>query len=758
MFAVNGVMRETTGRGSSWVGFDRSYIKRRDGLARCLAAAFWKVSLGWGQDAAASPNAAFSQTKVCLVFEEECCAVMLEAGPFVAHCKQATEFAILNALEQAVQGKVPGCTVTRDSSVPALASKIFRQFDPAEHLVIELHDSFAKLLPTAARGSTVTDAANAKTPIVILGCVEDHHETMGHLLGAARAATLPVQQVNLGPVAEFSSKIVDIVMCHHCCGSLVPALLLQLEQSATPKAAPAQAAPAPIAAPAFHTWIWLPHCTTDDLPTTAENKAPNPKLSKSSRSTSWVVARTCLAGIWKSHGYYETSNLTLVLGAAQNTTLTFDYSLCKTYLTGRKWGAATEHHMLTSCRDAMDDRRAKAEAALRAALVRFLSPAACAAAPGLKKLVVIIDAQSPTTLPLYDVAAARQKSSVLQVHAMAVPPGTGQGWAGKVESLLSAANRPRVGIVVCKLPGGLAGDRAGWNPVRLVTFVQGHNNCGTLVPAAMELLLSRQRAAAVAAGGGGGGGGGGDGGDSATENGSVAVDGSDATEKAASPSPAPNAWGRPRPIPAPADLAPTAAAAAAPAPSPVPAPAPAPALATAATPPPPPAPVAAPAAASASPAPAAAEKEAPPAEPVGTGGDWDVVPAKGKKKPASSWASMAVRSGEKSWQNPGLKTGQQGTKESGGKLHANDLKGHSSIRINQSLLGASTQAGSKQAQAAQLDAINAPVIFGKTRFDKGYDSSSKKGQDGLWDAILAELSITGLDGRTGTLLPFFYKL
>jgi hypothetical protein len=492
MFVVNGPAIES-GRGcddgSTWVGFDKSYVKRRDGLARCIAAAFWKASLGWGPD---DTNLAIPQSRCCLVFEEECCAVTLEAEPFVAHCKQATEFAILNTLERAIQGTVPGCSIVRAPSVQALASKLFSQFDAAKFRVVQLHESFDKLIPVAETPSAARPPQCETTPIILLGCVEDHVETIKTLLDEARAASLPVQQANLGPVAEFSSKCVDIIMSHHCCNRLVPALLLQQEDLLGCQVPEQHVVIKP---PALHAWVWLPHCTVDHLPTAEETKAQNPKLTQAAREKSWVVARLCLAGILKSHGSYEKARLSLVLGST-HTTLTLGKSLCTKHLTARKWGAATEHHVLTAVRDAIDDSQLRTAATLAASLECFLVPLpdSCATVPGLMKLVIIVDAKSPNVLPLYGKQCAapqsKQRSTVSQVHVMVVSPGSGLDWSSTIQaSLLSASSK--VGVVICSLPGELAGDDAGWNPVRLITSIQGCNNCNALVPAAMELFIQQ---------------------------------------------------------------------------------------------------------------------------------------------------------------------------------------------------------------------------------------------------------------------------
>ena len=94
LFVVNGPTVE--GRKSAWVGFDRAYIKRRDGLARCIAAALWKNTLGHGADGVTTDSdaAALANAHCWLLFEEESTLIRLNSERFAPRCKNATEFEI----------------------------------------------------------------------------------------------------------------------------------------------------------------------------------------------------------------------------------------------------------------------------------------------------------------------------------------------------------------------------------------------------------------------------------------------------------------------------------------------------------------------------------------------------------------------------------------------------------------------------------------------------------------------------------------
>jgi hypothetical protein len=222
LFVVNGPAVE--GRKSAWIGFDKAYIKRRDGLARCIAAALWNNTLSHGasSDRIAPEASTFEGAQCWLLYEDESTLIQLDSKSFVARCKNATEYEILNALEKAAKGEINGCTKIKGTSVAELAATIFKGLDAPSTVVVELHgkcsltsfisnglavtkpfifppDSFSKMLPVYPDGNTgcqvESDVPTSLSPFVVLGCVQDHLSTITTLLSTANAASFPVQQV-----------------------------------------------------------------------------------------------------------------------------------------------------------------------------------------------------------------------------------------------------------------------------------------------------------------------------------------------------------------------------------------------------------------------------------------------------------------------------------------------------------------------------------------------------------------------------------
>lgn len=98
LFVVNGPCYERERRRSAWAAFDRAYIKRRDGLARCIAAALWgdsnkarnggpKSVQNQSQGATAVDCSPQSLVRCLLLFEEDNILVELGSSGFTRLCK-----------------------------------------------------------------------------------------------------------------------------------------------------------------------------------------------------------------------------------------------------------------------------------------------------------------------------------------------------------------------------------------------------------------------------------------------------------------------------------------------------------------------------------------------------------------------------------------------------------------------------------------------------------------------------------------------
>ena len=108
----------------------------------------------------------------------------------------------------------------------AATASTARVADVRTAVVLELHEDKAMRLPVyAARDSTPPGGAPL-TMFAVLGCVLDHVESVSSFSAAARASAWQPRYtaVNLGPVAEFSSRVIQIMQDLHSSSRLVPAV------------------------------------------------------------------------------------------------------------------------------------------------------------------------------------------------------------------------------------------------------------------------------------------------------------------------------------------------------------------------------------------------------------------------------------------------------------------------------------------------------------------------------------------------------
>ena len=319
---------------------------------------------------------------------------------------------------------VPGLTVHKDTKTVAEATA--RILDVAglhntatavqqdsnvnaagRYAVIELHEDKDRFLPvyTAPSLEEQRQAAAAAggamreldALVMVLGCVQDHSDAVATVVATSLKPPQPTQTtkadvgvdngsvdvpilclqphlaVNVGPVSEFSSKVMHLLQAHHNARRLLPAVTMQLQhqwQREQEQAAPAtetdveathsspepasevQPSSLPPVADMLHFWVWCSGVRLAHLPTTEECKrAANPSLTLSHRPAVWRVPNTVLAAFAKSHGAYDNMRLSLVLDDA---VVTVDGTVVTKHMTARGWGALTEHHALVALRDAID--------------------------------------------------------------------------------------------------------------------------------------------------------------------------------------------------------------------------------------------------------------------------------------------------------------------------------------------------------------------------------------------------------------------
>eukprot|EP01051_Picozoa_sp_SAG22_P009851 SAG22_NODE_852_length_6847_cov_14.600830_3_plen_624_part_00 len=561
IFVINGGLTDrpvAVGQGrASWVGFDRGYRGRRDALARCVTAALWADAAG---DATAGRQRAVHPDCACYVLyegdadssEHDSAAVhLLALTPDFARGLGGvpSEARILKALSDGVQARqVPGLTVWWDrGSVSAAALQAFEHagLRPNRWAMLELHEDKARRLPVYSAGRTAPAAADGLVDdmVLVLGCVQDHLQSVAAVVAAAAkggAAGRPprwVTAVNVGPISEFSSKVVHTLQGHHTNGVLAAAVaaVCTADDAAASGGAITAAdggGPAAVAAPeaqvqqqreaggaeragergqaqilevhqaeddlagGLHFWVPCPGVAVSDLPTAEQCRgAFNPQLDPASRDKVWPVPRLVLAAFARSHGVYPRNKLTLMLDDA---VLQLDGTLLR-HIADRKWAALTEHHLLVALRDAIQARSARLAPA---AGFKAAFEAAAVAGDKLPVLALVLDsgaaaadAAGVPALPVYEPAVQQQElrpgsppDDNRVMHVVLAAPGQGVQMRADIEA---AAGH---GAMLCSLPTGLpaASESAQQlrpiDDARAIVSVQGHHNEGRLVAAHQSLL------------------------------------------------------------------------------------------------------------------------------------------------------------------------------------------------------------------------------------------------------------------------------
>jgi len=365
----------------------------------------------------------------------------------------------------------------------------------------------------------------------VIGCVDDHVEPVATVGTAAAAMGMPIHRVNVGPVAEFTSKVVHLIQAHHDAGVLVPALsslgpsegavasgAIDMngdadEGSGTTGAGAPASLPAPptvdadgeidkraeTAAPStipthaaadMHFWCWIPTTSKIAIPSTEEATGTNPVLGQGSRPAAWLMPNATMVAIGRSHGAYarkegvSESTISFVLN---DCVVSVGSAAMQRCMGERSWGALTEHHGLVILRDAIDTDPTECH------FTTFEEALTTVTKQKRKNHYgVVLDNGLSEELDLYGPAGevvARPASyndtaAMKTLHFFLNPPPTARGVFKKV----LAGNR----FAKKSLPGM----QDSLNLVRTIVSLQGHNNCGRLFGVV---------SAAVGGGGGGGG-------------------------------------------------------------------------------------------------------------------------------------------------------------------------------------------------------------------------------------------------------------
>lgn len=443
---------------SSWAAADKSFVHRRDALARCVVAALWHRAPA-GDPAATGADASaivYSDRTVALLYPQPPHAVVELTADF-ARCVGARtaphESRVLQLLDNAVRARrsVSGAVVhPRHPSLAAAAAAAVGG-DAGPGYVLELHDSLAAGLPVfskkvrRAAAAGVPPTGGAMQVVVTLGVVEDHLKTVEAVLAAGRGRGLAQVRVNLGPVAEFSSKVVALLQAHSDGGVLLPAL----RRAAKGKAG--AAAPDLEGGADLHFWVWRP-----DLRARCIGRA---KRGEAMRPQTWLLPNAALAAVAKSHGAYcrreglPAVRLSFVL---RDCVLTVDAALVHQHVGGQGWGALTEHHLLAAMQRALDTGGGAGED-FATAWRRIGAHA-----------VLAITHDAPDALPLYDAKPVPpHEHSAQPLCVLLEPPPLA----------LEVARATASSVLEARVPAGLTRGCT----VRTIVTLQAINNYGRLL-------------------------------------------------------------------------------------------------------------------------------------------------------------------------------------------------------------------------------------------------------------------------------------
>jgi hypothetical protein len=215
-----------------------------------------------------------------------------------------------------------------------------------------LHESSHQELPCWKNQcqTTATDSSDKTQVCIFLGAVRDMTtEENKCLQQTCQALAIPQVAVRLGPVPEFTSKILSVVAYHHAHKRLWPALQTLLNSNNNPRPPPKR----PIHAISNTMTLSNTHLHFVSIVPTPST-AVTTDLSSRNRSL-WCLVRTVVACLWRSRlaGTHEEGHLrnTLTLWFTDNTYLTLPQNELVTVLAEKHQAAPTEFQILQAIQD-----------------------------------------------------------------------------------------------------------------------------------------------------------------------------------------------------------------------------------------------------------------------------------------------------------------------------------------------------------------------------------------------------------------------
>ena len=295
-----------------------------------------------------------------------------------------------------------------------------------------------------------------------------------------KAKGAKILKVNLGPVAEFSSKVAHLVNGHHDAGQLASAVASKLREDADAKPIPY---PDPVTVRDLHYWVWCPDVSEGVIPSNHTCDEKTPKLSNASRPSAWLLTAASLVATARSHGSYsrkeEVANCRISF-VLKDCVITMGPSLVQWHVGQRGWGALTEHHLLVAFRDAIENDPVCRHVTFDEAVAHYIGEGRRSP----QDVLLLSSDQQRAGLPVYtasgDGPAMRVNASGCIHLMLCKSPSFALAVEGALNSTCSSSGQEhKVRIMQCSPPPGVDIDHT----PRAITICQGHNNCGRLWPA-----------------------------------------------------------------------------------------------------------------------------------------------------------------------------------------------------------------------------------------------------------------------------------
>lgn len=323
-----------------------THYQRRDALARISSAALWRErGVAWEHS-----------IEIIFLFEDD---NLLRLSPdFITKCPIPAEYNLVDSMCRSLEAKYPwmGMRVEKGSKSKPFGGHIEKVIaEYSRSRVVLLHEDHPNTLGIYKPKSE--SDKDKGTLLFFLGAVKDiSPEEIHEVHKACSAYRVPFVEANLGVVAEFTSKIIDVLHGHHIHGRLMPGVM-QLQRPLRNHGSPTKQS--------SKFWIFVPQVGSPSQLMDTDAK---------SREMCYAVPRCCISQLWCSRAEHGGRPLSLVFDT--NETLTIQPELV-TCLKTQHRAAPTEKNVIGALRKGIGDVRADPSLVLDDGVVQLTK------APGL---------------------------------------------------------------------------------------------------------------------------------------------------------------------------------------------------------------------------------------------------------------------------------------------------------------------------------------------------------------------------------------